>query len=166
MRFFVHWFMSAAAILIAAYIMPGVWVVYAIPALQACLIFGALTGSLRLFFRAVDVPVNPYTLGLFALIVNGALVFSTNVLMPGLFVRGFSVAVAFIFFLTAADVLIAAYAVPDWKQAIRGTIGDIRLATDQALLWSRKAVAVAQPIAASVFVAIISVVIRQSTIAK
>jgi putative membrane protein len=88
MQIFFHWLISAIAILIAAYIVPGVAVT-----LPGALIAAVVLGALNLFIRPILViltlPINIITLGLFSLVINAALVLLAAYLVPGFLIAGF-----------------------------------------------------------------------------
>lgn len=81
--FFVHWFVLAVALWVAAYLVPGVgvssWQALAIGAL----ILGFVNAIVRPVLVILTLPITILTLGLFYLIVNGAAFGLAAALVPG-----------------------------------------------------------------------------------
>ncbi|MEK7101524.1 MAG: phage holin family protein [Patescibacteria group bacterium] len=97
MRLFLHWFISALAIWIAAYVVPDVSVTPT-SALIAAVVLGALNLVIRPLITLITLPINVITLGLFSLVINALLVMLASYLVPGFVVTGFWAA----FFFAAA----------------------------------------------------------------
>lgn len=79
MHFFVRLFVNAAALWVATQIVPGVgyqggW----LPFLVVALIFGIINATLRPLTKILTCPLILLTLGLFALIVNGLMLWLTS----------------------------------------------------------------------------------------
>ena len=85
---FIHWLVSAIAILIAAYLIPGVEVT-----LVGDLVRAVVLGIINVFFKPVinllTLPLNIVTLGLFSLVVNALLIMLAAMIVPGFHVSGF-----------------------------------------------------------------------------
>jgi putative membrane protein len=88
----VTWLLSAAALFIAARVVPGVEIASFKVALVAALVLGLVNAFVRPIVKVLTLPVTVLTLGLFLLIVNGAMIglaawlvdgFSVNGLVPG-----------------------------------------------------------------------------------
>jgi len=94
MKLFFQWFVSTLAILIAAYIVPGVSVT-----LSGAIIAAVVLGALNLFIRPIllilTLPITVLTLGLFSLVVNALLVMLVSYLVPDFSVIGFWAALFF-----------------------------------------------------------------------
>lgn len=88
MKIFFHWVTSAIAILIAAYIVPGVMVT-PVGALVAAVILGAVNLFIRPILLILTLPITILTLGLFSLVINALMVMLTSYLVPGLIIVGF-----------------------------------------------------------------------------
>lgn len=88
MKILFHWFIATVAILIAAYVVPGVTVTY-IGALIAAVVLGALNLFIRPIILVLTLPITVLTLGLFSLVVNALLVMLASYLVPGFLVAGF-----------------------------------------------------------------------------
>lgn len=94
MKIFLHWFIAALAIGIAAYIVPNVSVTI-IGAIIAAVVLGAFNYFLRPILLVLTLPINIVTLGLFSLVINAALVLLAAMIVPGFGVTGFWTAVLF-----------------------------------------------------------------------
>ena len=94
MKIFLHWLISAAAIGIAAYIVPGV-TIDPISALIAAVVLGALNLFIRPIIVILTLPINVVTLGFFSLVINASLVLLATYIVPGFTVASFWTAVLF-----------------------------------------------------------------------
>lgn len=94
MRLLLHWVVSALAIGVAAYLVPGVSVT-PWAAFVAALVLGALNLLVRPFILLLTLPINILTLGLFSFVINAALILLTARLVPGFMVSGFLSALIF-----------------------------------------------------------------------
>ncbi len=89
MKIIIHWIVSAVAILIAAYVLPGVHVTGFVAALILALVLGIINAFLRPLLIILTLPVTILTLGLFVLVINAALVMLAAYVVPGFTVDGF-----------------------------------------------------------------------------
>ena len=97
----IHWIVATIAILIAAYLVPGVHVT-----ILSAVILAVVLAILNLFLKPVLViltlPINILTLGLFSLVINALIVMLAGAIVPGFSVDGslpallFSVVVALV----------------------------------------------------------------------
>ncbi len=88
MRIISHWIVSAVAIGIAAYLVPGV-TVDLVGAIIAAVVLGALNLIIRPILLLLTLPINVLTLGLFSLVINAALVLAASAVVPGFLVSDF-----------------------------------------------------------------------------
>ncbi len=88
MKIFFHWFTSAIAILVAAYIVPGVMVT-PVGALVAAVVLGAVNLFIRPILLILTLPITILTLGLFSLVINALMAMLAAYLVPGLIIVGF-----------------------------------------------------------------------------
>lgn len=102
MSLFLHWFISALSIWIAAYIVPDVSVT-PVSALIAAVVLGALNLFIRPIITFITLPINVLTLGLFSLVINALLVMFASYLVPGFVVIGFWAALFFAAALTVIN---------------------------------------------------------------
>lgn len=90
-----RWLVSAVAILVASYVLPGVHVDGFFAALVLVVVLGLINAVLKPLLIILTLPVNIVTLGLFTLVINGLLVLLATKIVPGFYVRGFWWAVLF-----------------------------------------------------------------------
>ena len=83
-----HWLVSALAIGIAAYLIPGIEVTL-VGALVLAVVLGIVNVFLKPVIRLITLPINIVTLGLFSLIVNARLIMLAAEIVPGFAVAGF-----------------------------------------------------------------------------
>lgn len=102
MKLFLHWFVAALAILIAAYIVPGATITL-IAALIAAVVLGALNLFIRPILLILTLPINILTLGLFSLVINALLVMLASYLVPGFSIAGFWTALLFALVLSVVN---------------------------------------------------------------
>jgi putative membrane protein len=94
MKTFIHFIISTIAILITAYILPGVHItgVYSSGLLTAfviAVVLGAINLILRPILILLTLPITIFSLGLFVLVINGLLVMLASYIVPGFIVDGF-----------------------------------------------------------------------------
>lgn len=97
-----HWAVGAVAILIAAYLVPGVTVTLS-GALVAAVVLGALNLFIRPVIRALALPITILTLGLFSLVIDACLALVAAYVVPGFIIAGFWPAVLFAVVLTVIN---------------------------------------------------------------
>jgi putative membrane protein len=95
MKIIIHWIVSALAVALAAYLLPGIHVGSVIAALAVAVVLGLVNAFLRPLIILLTLPINIVTLGLFTLVINALLVLLTAAIVPGFKVDGFWWAVAF-----------------------------------------------------------------------
>jgi len=94
MRLLLHWILNALALVIVAYVIPGVSVASPFDALVAVVVLGLVNAVIRPILVLLTLPVTILTLGLFLLVINGLLFWAVSALMPTHFkVDGFWTAV-------------------------------------------------------------------------
>ena len=89
MRIIIHWLVAAVAILITAYILPGVNIDGFVAALILAVVLGAINAFIRPLLVLLTLPISVLTLGLFVLVINGLLVMLAAFVVPGFAVTGF-----------------------------------------------------------------------------
>lgn len=94
MKLFLHWLVSAIAIGIAAYLVPGVMVTLG-GALVAAIVLGILNLFIKPIITILTLPITILTLGLFSLVINALLVWLAAAIVPGFAVAGFWSALLF-----------------------------------------------------------------------
>jgi putative membrane protein len=85
----IHWLLSALALMIVSRLVPGFHVHGLVPALIAALVIGLLNATVGAFLKIVTFPLTILTLGLFLLVINGAMILLAAHIVPGFHVYGF-----------------------------------------------------------------------------
>lgn len=88
----VRWILSALALLIVTYVVPGFRVVNFSSALIAVLVIGFLNMTLGLLLKAITLPFAILTLGLFFLVINAIMLMIASKITPGLHITSFGAA--------------------------------------------------------------------------
>lgn len=89
MKTLIHFIVSALAILVTAYILPGVHVSGIVAALVLAVVLGAINIFLRPILIFLTLPLTIITLGLFVLVINGLLIMLASYIVPGFAVDNF-----------------------------------------------------------------------------
>lgn len=89
MPILISWIISSLAILVSAYLLPGVTVTSFIAALSAALVLGLANAILKPILILLTLPINFLTMGLFTLVINAAMVLLAASIVPGFAVAGF-----------------------------------------------------------------------------
>ena len=91
--FLLRWAATALAIGVAAQVLPGIRVDSPWAAIVAALLLGFVNATLRPILLLLTLPITVLTLGLFALVVNGAMLALVASVVKGIHVEGFGSAV-------------------------------------------------------------------------
>jgi len=94
MKLLFKWLIATVAILIAAYLVPGVTITTT-GAFVAAVVLGALNLTIRPILLVLTFPITVITLGAFSLVINAFLVLLTAYLVPGFALAGFWTALFF-----------------------------------------------------------------------
>ncbi len=104
MNLLIHWLTATAAILIAAYLIPGVAVT-----LLGAIVFAVVLGLINVFVRPVlfllTLPVTIVTLGIFSLVLNALLIWGASFIVEGVSIDGFWTALVFSILLALVNAL-------------------------------------------------------------
>ena len=106
MKTLIHWFLSALAIMITAYILPGIVIKGFFVALVVAVVLGFFNMIIRPILLVLTLPINILTLGLFTFVINAALVMLTSSLVAGFYVNNFWTAVFFSIILWLVNALL------------------------------------------------------------
>ena len=87
-----RWIVNAAALLLVAYLYPGVHVAGFGTALVAALVLGLVNAVIRPILVVLTLPVTILTLGLFLFVINALLFWLAATLVSGFTVTGFGAA--------------------------------------------------------------------------
>lgn len=85
----VHWLISAASLLIVAYVIPGIDLRGLGSALIAPIVIGLVNATVGFVLKILTFPLTLVTLGVFLLIINALMLQFAALLVPGFFVAGF-----------------------------------------------------------------------------
>ena len=85
-----QWLLSAVALLVVSHVVPGFHVAGLLPALIASLVIGLLNATLGLFLKIITFPLSILTLGIFLLVINGAMILIASSVVRGFHVSGFA----------------------------------------------------------------------------
>src|SRR6185436_20850273 len=95
MRFFVRLIVTALAVVIAAYILPGVKVDGGLTAIVVALVLSLLNAFIKPLLIILTIPITVVTLGLFLLVINALMILLVDKLVDDFAVDGFWWALAF-----------------------------------------------------------------------
>lgn len=89
MSILINWVVSAFAILVAAYLLPGVTVSSFTSALVVAVVLGIINAFIKPVLIILTLPINILTLGLFTFVINALLIILVANLVSGFKVNGF-----------------------------------------------------------------------------
>ena len=89
MKLFLRWLLLAAALLLVAYLYPGVMVKSFTAAMIAALVLGLLNTIVRPLLVMLTLPVTLLTLGLFLFVINALMFWAAAGVIDGFAVNGF-----------------------------------------------------------------------------
>lgn len=89
MAIIVNLIVTAIAVIISAYLLPGVTVTGFMPALVVAILLAIINAFVRPVLLALTLPINVMTIGLFTFVLNALLVLLVSELVPGFRVDGF-----------------------------------------------------------------------------
>lgn len=89
MKLISNWIISTIAIIITAFLIPGVYVDGLFVALMLAIVLAAINTFLRPLFILLTLPLTVLSLGLFVFIINALLVLLAAFIVPGFHVDGF-----------------------------------------------------------------------------
>lgn len=95
MSILLKWLIAAIAILLTAYIIPGITISGFWAALWLAVFLGAINIILKPILIVLTLPINILTLGLFTFVINALLILLASSVIKGFYVDGFWVAMLF-----------------------------------------------------------------------
>ena len=95
MSIIINWLVSSFAIVITAYLLPGIHLSGFKAALLTAVVLGLINAVIKPVLKLLTLPLTIMTLGLFSLVINALLIMLTARLVPGFQVQGFFWALAF-----------------------------------------------------------------------
>ncbi len=102
-KLFVNWLVLTIAIIISAFLLPGVSVSGFLVALVVAVVIAAINGFIRPVLLLLTLPINILTLGLFTFVLNALLIMFAAWLVPGFQVAGFWWALLFSILLSVVN---------------------------------------------------------------
>lgn len=99
MRFLIQLLVSAIAVMLASYLLPGVHVDSALDALLVAAVLSFLNAIVKPIMIILTIPVTIFSFGLFLFVINALMIILTDKLVDGLEVRSFWWALLFSFLL-------------------------------------------------------------------
>jgi putative membrane protein len=87
-----RWILSAGALLLVAWLVPGFHVSNFPSALIAALVIGLLNATLGLLLKLITLPLGILTLGIFFLVINAIMLEVASAVVPGFHVATFGAA--------------------------------------------------------------------------
>lgn len=106
MSLLIHWLLRALAVIITAYLLPGVRISGFLAALVTAVILAFVNTFIRPLLLLLTLPVNILTLGLFTFVINALLILLVAAVVPGFQVRGFFSALLFSLVLAIVNAVI------------------------------------------------------------
>jgi putative membrane protein len=88
-RLLVHWLLNTLALLVTAYLLPGIVVTGLAAALIAAIIIGLINATLGALLKVLTFPLIVVTLGVFWFVINALMLMLASAIVPGFEVRGF-----------------------------------------------------------------------------
>jgi putative membrane protein len=85
---FTHWIVGTIAIIISAYLLPGVQVTL-IGAIVLAVVLALINIFIKPLIFILTLPINILTLGLFSLVINALLIELASGIVPGFYVASF-----------------------------------------------------------------------------
>jgi putative membrane protein len=85
----VRWLVNTVALLLTAWLVPGIGVESIWAGLLAALVLGVVNAIIRPVLLLLTLPLNVLTLGLFTLVINGLMLWLVSAVVPGFSVSGF-----------------------------------------------------------------------------
>ena len=92
MSLLLRWIINAGAVLLAAYVVPGITVSGFYTALVVALVLGIMNALIRPILIFLTLPITLLSLGLFTLVINALLFWFVSTVVKGFGVAGFGAA--------------------------------------------------------------------------
>jgi putative membrane protein len=106
MGILINWFISALAIGISAYLIPGVYIDGFVTALVLAVVIGIINITLKPILFFLTLPITILTLGLFALIINALVILLASAIVPGFRIESFFTAIVFSIVLSLVNLIL------------------------------------------------------------
>ncbi len=106
MSFLVRMLLSALAVVIVSYLLPGVIVDGFFAAIIVAVLLSVLNVIVKPILVVLTIPLTVFTLGLFLLVINAIIIMMADSIVPGFYVDGFWWALLFSILLTIVNALL------------------------------------------------------------
>jgi len=106
MNFLVRLLLSAVAVIVTAYLLPGIQVDNFLSAFILAAVLAVLNITLRPLMIIITIPLTFLTLGLFLLVINALVILAAEAFTPGFYVDGFWWALLFSLILSILNSLL------------------------------------------------------------
>lgn len=93
MALLIRWLILTAAIIIVSYLLPGVDIHSSWSAFLAAIAISIINTFIRPIALLLTLPLNIITLGLFTLVINGAMLLLASSMISGFYIAGFGTAI-------------------------------------------------------------------------
>jgi putative membrane protein len=100
MKFLIQLIVSALAVIVTSYILPGVHVDGAFTAIIVAAVLAFMNTIVKPVLVLLTIPITLFTMGFFLLVINAIIILITAKLVPGFTVSGFWIALLFSLVLT------------------------------------------------------------------
>lgn len=95
MSLLINWLISALAIIVTAYILPGVHIEGFTTALVVAVVLGVINIFIKPILIILTLPINILSLGLFTFVINAVIIILVSKIVPGFKIDGFIWALLF-----------------------------------------------------------------------
>ncbi|MDD5464035.1 MAG: phage holin family protein [Candidatus Moranbacteria bacterium] len=106
MKIILHWFLRALAIMITAYLLPGIILKSFFVALIVAVVLGLFNTILKPILIILTLPITILTLGLFTLVINAGMIMLTSKIVDGFYVQNFWWALFFSLILSLVNAIL------------------------------------------------------------
>lgn len=106
MYLFIKWLITALAVLIAGYLIPGIEISGLWAALWVAVFLGIFNVILRPILILLTLPLNILTLGLFTFVINALLAMLISTIVQGFYIEGLLSAILFSIVLSAVSYIL------------------------------------------------------------
>lgn len=89
MKILISWLVSALAIAIAAYLLPGITVSGVVAVILLAIVLGVINTFIKPVLKVLTLPLTVMTFGLFSLILNTLLIMLAAAIVPGVDIANF-----------------------------------------------------------------------------
>lgn len=107
MQVIINLLLNALAVIIAAYLLPGIKVANFFTALVVAIVLGIANIFIKPLILLLTLPINILTLGLFTFVINGLIILLVSAIVPGFQVQNFGWAILFSIVLSLVNAVLS-----------------------------------------------------------